>query len=297
MLADIYSSEGNDNKAIRLYNEGLKVDSWKLEYQLKLAKLLKKCGDTSTAAEKAKIVREYAEDEQLILDSENLLKGLGTTDIVDEKGYETANDVEIVIVPLGRVNKRLLHEVKDELQKIMGIKYSISQTSLELGTTDRSSANNLLGFLLKKIISRLNKKAFWQMNGQHDASGLLSNIQNAFKIEKGSNIKGYLGVTEADIFAKDYNFLFGWAGKGYGVASYHRFRAVFAGESPQRPRLRKRTVKQCISSSFHILGIPRCTTPTCAQAYPHSLIEHDQKSLKICSWCKERLALVVDKSN
>ncbi|MHC4292488.1 MAG: hypothetical protein ACYSTR_09790, partial [Planctomycetota bacterium] len=98
-----------------------------------------------------------------------------------------------------------------------------------------------------------------------------------------------IGITKEDIYAKDYNFLFGWGGKGYDIMSYHRFTADFNNDKPNRPLLVKRTLKQCISSTFRTLGIQRCTSPTCARAYPNDLTEHDRKAVELCDWCKEWL--------
>jgi len=106
-------------------------------------------------------------------------------------------------------------------------------------------------------------------------------------------MKGYLGITEADLFTRDYNFLYGWGGPGHAVMSYHRFTAAFNKEPPNRPKLLERAVKQALSSTFYILDIPRCTSPACARAYPHSLAEHDQKTADLCNDCKRALALSI----
>jgi predicted Zn-dependent protease len=78
--------------------------------------------------------------------------------------------------------------------------------------------------------------------------------------------------------------------------SYHRYTAAFNQEPPNRPRLLERTVKQGISSTFHILDIPRCTPPTCVRAYPHTLVEHDQKTGELCRDCRRALALTLARS-
>lgn len=95
----------------------------------------------------------------------------------------------------------------------------------------------------------------------------------------------YLGITSVDIYAEDYNFLFGWANPQGGVMSYRRFTAGFNDEIPNQARLIKRSLMQCLSSIGHIYGIERCTTPTCARAYPNSLSEHDAKNGALCSQC------------
>lgn len=344
-LADIYASEGNDEKAIALYQKALAVNSWRLEYQLKLAQLFKKHDEKEQSIDKAKVVYQHAEDESLIQDAENLLKELEIKPPTEKTGeQQIADNVEIVIVPIGEVNKRFLNEVKEELQKRVKIKYSISETKLDPGKVDRSYADKYLARVIDHIKSKFPQKNIQQLlaeltlkevdlesyegrvkfiegflakvgssqgeiekfhnnlkkrenSGQYNASRLLSELEKQFKIPKEeSNVKGYLGITEKDIFAKDFNFLYGWAQPGYGVVSYHRFKASFNNELPNRLRLRNRSVKQGMSSSFFILGVPRCTTPTCVRAYPHDLEEHDQKGLGICSWCRERLNSIIDRN-
>jgi len=345
LLGDIYAGEGKNKEAITFYQKALEVDVWRLDYQLKLACLLEKQGRTDQAAEKVKIVYQYAEDENLIKDAQNFLAQLGG-DYAEDKStgkQESTEYVEIVMVPIGKASDMLLCELKETLQKNMGIKYSVSDEILNIGKPDRNQADKFLteivkhfkanlppkimrellhetdiseadletyrgkikfleGYFDKAEISQTEIQKFfdklkeYENQGQYDAGRLLSNLSKTFKIKRGSNIKGYLGITEKDIFTKDFNFLYGWAHKGYGVMSYHRFRAGFNNEPPNRTRLLKRAAKQGISSSFFILGIPRCTTPTCARAYPHNLSEHDQKSLEICASCKQQLDAFIKKS-
>lgn len=64
-LAALYEEEGNDARAIRLYEEALAVNASNLEYHLRLARLLKKQGKAQAAENKARMVYEIAEDENL----------------------------------------------------------------------------------------------------------------------------------------------------------------------------------------------------------------------------------------
>lgn len=217
-LADLYMDEGDQEKASDLYEQALKVDGWRLEYQLKYANLLEKRGYKDQAIEKAKIVFQYAEDEELIEKAQELFSELGElSDNETIMSQTPASDIEIIIVPIGEINQKLLTEIKSSLQEKMGIRYSISEKMLPLEAIDRpynyASPNK----------------------GQHNTEKLLDELKKSFKTTEDSNIKGYLGITEADIFTKDYNFLYGWARNGYGVMSYHRFRAAFTKEPPNRP--------------------------------------------------------------
>lgn len=130
-----------------------------------------------------------------------------------------------------------------------------------------------------------------QEKGQFNTQRLIEELKREFSLSKSSVIKGYLGITAEDLYASDYNFLFGqaWEGKGYGVFSYHRYTAKFNNENQNRPRLIKRALKQGLSSANLLLGIPRCNNPNCARSYPHSLEEHDEKSDQLCPICRTRL--------
>jgi predicted Zn-dependent protease len=90
------------------------------------------------------------------------------------------------------------------------------------------------------------------------------------------------------MFEEKTNFLFGYAyNKGpIAVISYRRFTADFNSDVPNRPRLIKRTAKQALSSIGFMLGVARCNDPTCPRAYPHSLAEHDAKSMNLCPACR-----------
>ncbi|MCK4600882.1 MAG: hypothetical protein KAU28_00350 [Phycisphaerae bacterium] len=121
---------------------------------------------------------------------------------------------------------------------------------------------------------------------QWPADKLINLLKNTAKPYARRHV-GYLGITEKDIYAKDYNFLFGWASRGWAVMSYRRFMADFNNELPNRKRLLKRAYMQCLASAGHVFNVKRCSDPRCARAYPHCLSEHDAKSGKLCNQCKK----------
>ncbi|MHC4351359.1 MAG: DUF6263 family protein [Planctomycetota bacterium] len=125
------------------------------------------------------------------------------------------------------------------------------------------------------------------MDPQWDADQLREVLLRAIMPYRRMNV-AYLGVTSVDIYARDYNFLFGWAGRLCGVMSYHRFTADFNDDIPDQERLVKRSVMQSLSAVGLIYGLKRCTDPTCARAYPHSLAEHDAKKGTLCPECKNK---------
>ncbi|MDD5224088.1 MAG: hypothetical protein PHE84_08865 [bacterium] len=158
LLADIYAEEGKDQKATALYEEALKADSWRLEYQLKLARLLLKQGDKKQAISKAELVVQLAEDENLYNNAYSLLKYLQAVpkeEFKTKEKNENENNVEILVIPLGKINRRLIGEVLEKLQKTTGIDYQMVIPEIDIGNFDRSYADQFLSSEIKDIKKQL----------------------------------------------------------------------------------------------------------------------------------------------
>lgn len=323
-LADIYVKHGYTQKARELYEAGLSVDSFRFDYQLKLANLLTESGDTKEAIEKYKTVYAYSEDKETINSARDRLLSLK---VKSPSPKQKKSRFRIIVVQLGSINHVFAEEMLSELNKITGIQYIFWEEKLALGKLDRTDAE----WYLSKLCEKIKKESpvtdppantdpnaqmqfvigFLRANGttedkidefrkdmtrnfrvgQRDADRLISEIKAKFYDNDDPGVVGFLGITEADIYSDDNNFLFGWAQPRFGVMSYCRFKADFNKEREYRPRLVERAVKQGLSSTFYILGIPRCTTALCARAYPHNLEEQDLKKAELCSWCKEQLSM------
>jgi len=344
-LAEICAEDGRVDEAISYYEMGLRIDPWRLEHQLALAGRFQSIGLKDQAVEKAQVVYRYAEYEDLIDHAERLLADLGVppTSRVQTQAARGDAKATIVVVPIGKVNRRVLAELMDALREQLGIEFSVCEDSLALGPIGRSYADRYVSLLIDSVKARLSpgemqglltelalteaalddphtqpkfleavlKKegrpsaeidAFREVlaklehEGQYDAKEMLRRLRDAYPLDKTAKVVGCLGVTEADLFADDFNFLYGWARQGHAVMSYHQFTAAFNQTPPNRPRLIERATKQAISSTFFILGIPRCTSPVCARAYPHSLTELDQKTGQLCPSCQRELEWALSRS-
>lgn len=124
---------------------------------------------------------------------------------------------------------------------------------------------------------------------QYRSESVTERIGLQLQTDAVERIKGYLGVTDADLFSDDSNFLFGQADGEYGVVSSFRFQALNNYEPECRPRLLMRLKKQALSTVGFMMSIPRCPDPSCARAFPLSLAEHDAKSEHLCPICLCRL--------
>ncbi|MEO1079772.1 MAG: hypothetical protein AAFY29_09470 [Pseudomonadota bacterium] len=111
---------------------------------------------------------------------------------------------------------------------------------------------------------------------QWDADQLLTDIQELSPDRDNVTV---IGVTQADIYSGDSNFVFGLAhiGTGRALVSTKRFEAQFNRERENQQRFLDRLHKQLLSSIGFAFGIPRPTDPRSARSYPSGLADHDLK--------------------
>lgn len=107
-----------------------------------------------------------------------------------------------------------------------------------------------------------------------------------------------VGVTAADLYDGDSNYIFGTAltGGRVAVTSYGRYTGPFNQAPPERAKLLGRLHKQLLSGVGYALGVPRPTDPTSARAYPASLQEHDAKSEYMSAACRAGFEKALDLS-
>lgn len=96
----------------------------------------------------------------------------------------------------------------------------------------------------------------------------------------------YVGVTEADIYGGETNFLFSGTtsknGDWAGILSYARMQTAATGEPFQsRKRLTERLAKEMVPATLKQLGIPRPTDPTDPYSYSDGVQRLEQKTLTL----------------
>jgi len=340
-LIDRLIEENQKDEAERYIIKGLQHFPWNLKYQMIYAEMLDKKGKKEEAKEKASLVYQYAEtDELLILAS----KFLNKDPLPEFSKISTlpGTDHCVVLIPFMESDKWLIMRIKEKLSTTLGIpvyiqtinttyppfsrdrrqvainelrnmftqnmndvKITKAMKELRLTKKDLEKTDNILK-LMKYFLKDSGSEAIKdfdermeELKGKYpqwNSDQLLTILFRAVKPYRRKNV-AYLAVTSVDIYAKDYNFLFGWANRSGGVMSYHRFTSQFNNEAPNRERLLKRIFMQSLSSIGHIYGLKRCINPKCARAYPHSLAEHDAKDGTLCSQCRNGFKEIFGKKN
>jgi predicted Zn-dependent protease len=292
--------------------------------------MLAKKGKQKKAEEKAALVFEYAETDELIESARKILRKGPPAKFAGMSRLPGTNYC-VVLVPFQGCDKWLIARIRGELSTTLHIPVFIQTINTKYPPYSRDRRQAIINRLRRQLIENMKDiqvaddmknlgltKEHLKENGnvlrlmkymlrnsgadkiaqfyaylkdsigkdpQWDADQLKDTLFQAVAPYRRKNV-AYLGITPVDMYANDYNFLFGWANTSGGIMSYCRFTADFNDDIPNQNRLIKRTLMQSLASVGHIYGIKRCTDPTCARAYPNSLSEHDAKKGTLCSECK-----------
>ena len=204
-------------------------------------------------------------------------------------------------IVIDRMRQRLI----EEMEEMKDVRIADAMKKLNLTREDLDEDDNFLRLakhLLRNYDIRKHDEfeAFLEASQGKDAQWNVDPLQailsEAVRPYRRKNV-AYLGVTPVDIYTRDFNFLFGWTKRLCGIISYHRFTAVFNDDTPNQEKLVKRTLMQGLSCVGLAYGLNRCTDPTCARAYPHSLSEHDAKNGTLCPECRKSFRTLFGQQN
>jgi len=153
-----------------------------------------------------------------------------------------------------------------------------------IGTTTGKQQGSQGLVILDKMIAQLESMPQWE------ATKVMEMLEASAKDRAGARLL-VMGLTSRDLFLPKSNFVFGTAftGEYIGVVSTHRFLAASNNEHPNRKRLISRLLKQSLSTVGFMVGVPRCTAPDCARAFPTSVAEHDMKPETRCAECQKAM--------
>ena len=326
-LADLYLKNKDYKNAYNIIIKGLSLDSWNYKYQKIASEIELTNQEYEKAYYRLNfIVNNLSELGGIYNDSLQQIKNINidkavlsptnlpgyyvyiatypdlNSDVVDALSARVSEEygIEVKTINVGlkeseeNIRDRQL-DVYDEIIDDVFLRYSkesIDGFLQQIGVSNDAmhTREGKRRFVYALLSQSGDGRSYWEeielVKSQYSSEALLEQLSRRFlNYTNDSRCLGILGVTSNDIYENDYNFLFGWAQKGLGVISYARF---LLG-NPTDKQFEKRTVMQALSSMGFVIGIPRCTNPTCARAYPNSLDEQDRKNDKLCDECRENL--------
>ncbi len=170
--------------------------------------------------------------------------------------------MEIDLLPIGEVDPAVLSELKSRLNQVFGCPVSVGNSI------------------------PIPEEAFDSGRGQYLSDIFIEKLR-PFARDKAH----VLGVTEANLFTRGLNFVFGQADYGHGLAviSLNLLRPETHGLEPDNNILMERAVKEAVHELGHTFGIGHCDDGLCVMHFSNSLIDTDVKKAQFCHRCRPKL--------
>jgi len=139
-------------------------------------------------------------------------------------------------------------------------------------------------FAVAEKIMPLPRQAYSTTRRQYHSTHILAGINEHARRAEDEYV---LGVTDADLYVPNYNFVFGEAGCPGNVAliSLFRLKPQFYGEPPNERLFHERALKEAVHEIGHALGLQHCSNPSCVMHFSLSIKDTDKKNSKFCDDC------------
>ena len=171
----------------------------------------------------------------------------------------------IYLVPIHLHSHGCLEELKRCVERAFGIRTKCSPFKIDLpGTFDPLRKQYNSSLILRQLIA--------------------APPADAYKI---------LGITAVDLFIPILTYVFGEAQlDGIGaVVSLHRLNNQFYGLPEDNGLMHDRLLKEAVHELGHTFGLLHCFQPGCVLNASTYVEDIDQKSIELCSVCREAIRL------
>jgi archaemetzincin len=171
--------------------------------------------------------------------------------------------MNLQLLPIGKLDRGLLHELAPALADIFGVPCQISSNRFDP------------------------EFAFHAERQQYHSSELLARMHTSVQPECWR----VLGVTAVDLYIPILTFVFGEAQMGgpCAIVSLHRLRDEFYGLPDDRTLLWNRLLKEAVHEIGHTINLTHCEDYRCAMAPSHAVEWIDLKESWLCTACRSKV--------
>jgi archaemetzincin len=190
-----------------------------------------------------------------------LLLLMGSAATKTNYASNTAMRKKVCIIPIGTIDRKILHYTQKELEDRFNVKIDIGR-QLEDPTY-----------------------AYHKQKKQYHSTRILKRI---YKLR----LTGYdriLGIVDVDLYVPERTFVFGEAEikKKVAVISLTRLRQEFYDLPEDLTLFRKRIIIEAVHELVHTYGLRHCTNNKCVMFLSKILSDTDHKGAELCSNCEK----------
>lgn len=168
----------------------------------------------------------------------------------------------IVLVPVGKVDPKVIEVLKNDLPKVFGKKVVVVKGMPEAEYAFNRTKNQ---YLSTTILHRLMEQ------------------------KEYSAYEKVLGIIDHDLYVPELNFVFGEASQRAAVISLTRLRQEFYHQPEDQDLFHRRILTEAVHELGHTYGLGHCKNPQCVMFFSNSLIDTDRKGPQFCPPCKSKL--------
>ena len=173
--------------------------------------------------------------------------------------------MRINLVPLGDIAQDIMGQLKTRTSHIFGCPVNIKSAIAVPEHAYNAERNQ---YLATDLISLLDKK-------------------------RGGDDDRVIGITEVDLYAPRFSFVFGQANilSHTTVISLCRLRQEYYGLPRDEALCLERATKEIVHELGHTFGLGHCPNSRCIMHFSNSLADTDYKKAIFCAKCQPRLQL------
>jgi archaemetzincin len=168
----------------------------------------------------------------------------------------------ILLVPFKTIDKEIINHLEKKITQILGYKVAVNKEQMEIPDCRKRGVQ----LFAKDLLSALRKELM------------------------KTNADAVLGITDRDLYAENFNFIFGLAYSDCSVISLYRL------VSEDKGLFYIRAVKEAVHELGHVAGLDHCPNIGCVMHFSNSLEDTDIKHEVFCNRCEERLKRISSKT-